>query len=182
MMFKSYMWFLLFICCSFSPSGYVPKEDKIVFETMNKTVEIIKKKYNMDAIGYGMNGKFEYLEISFQSFQKCTKDIAREMVVDCVKEFQSQINSNENLKPYLKNFPFTMKNVGICIYFRNINGKDFIDPDICVASSNSRGVDFKTNDPEKEYAYKNWYEESHEEALALVEKTKHLTAKDHSTN
>jgi len=92
------------------------------------------------------------------------------MLIDCVEIFLNNINSNEAIRPHLKGYPFTYKNVGIVFYIADKSHEDLFHPNISVASCTSIGVYFRTNDPENIHRYKGRYKETHEEALELVKK------------
>ena len=158
-------------------SQFIPEPDQIALNQIKETSEKLKKTYNINPIGYGMDGKFEYLEISFEAFRNLPKKQARELLINCVEEFMNDINSNEKLRPHLKEYPFTLKNVGIVFYISDSTGKDFYDPNLCVAGCTKNGLRFKTNDPNQKYKYKETTEETHEEALDLVKKQKQLAQK-----
>ncbi|NGX36948.1 MAG: hypothetical protein K1000chlam2_00094 [Chlamydiae bacterium] len=146
----------------------IPEPDLTVHQIMDDTIEILQKKYNIHPCGIGMNGKFEYLEISFEVRRPLEKDEAREMLFDCADEFLKKINSNEKIRPYLKNYPFDLKNVGIVFFIKNIDRRDLFDPNISVSLTHHSGVVYFTNDPENTFRYKKTYKETHEEALKLV--------------
>jgi len=148
----------------------IPESDKIALNIIDQTINILSPKYDMDPIGFGMNGKFEHLSIEFQIFRPLKKDEARVMLMDCVEVFLNNINSNEAIRPHLKDYPFTYKNVGIVFYIRDKNHEKFFHPNISVARYSTGRVFFRTNDLEKKYQYKETYEETHEEALELVKK------------
>ena len=60
-------------------------------------------------------GVINNLGILFQVKRKLSIEQAREILVDCVQEFLTEINSNEEIRPYLENFPFTSKNIHIAL-------------------------------------------------------------------
>ena len=81
-------------------------------------------------------------------------DQARELLVDCVELFLAEINSNEKMRPYLFNQPFSVEDIGITIFIHDEKGKKLFDPYISVVSLDWGKVSFRTNDPDKEYTYK----------------------------
>jgi len=88
-------------------------------------------------------------------------------LVDSVEEYLSAINSNEKIRPYLHNYPFTAKNVEIVIYFHNPNGSNVASGKISIAAAKRGKVICYIDYPEK-YTIKTIHEETYEEALKLV--------------
>ncbi|NGX26736.1 MAG: hypothetical protein K940chlam6_00661 [Chlamydiae bacterium] len=150
----------------------IPEPDATVHEIMDDTIATLTKKYNLHPCGIGMNGKFEYLEISFQIRKNLNRDEIRAILMDCGKEFLENINSCKMIRPFLKDYPFSSKNIGIVLFIRNETNNDIFHPEICCASIRRSVVSFHTKSEENQFRYKETYEESYEEALALLEKTK----------
>ena len=150
------------------PSSEIPEPDLTAHQIMDETINTLSKKYNINPCGIGMNGKFEYLEISFQVRHSFDKDELRDMLFDCADEFLKNINSNEKIRPHLKNYPFEYKNAGIVFFISDERGSDLFHPNICVAKTTSYGVAFLTDDPDIKYKYKERFQETHEEAIKLV--------------
>ena len=82
----------------------------------------LAKRYNMRLIGVtgGLARRVNVLGLSFQIRGPLSKEQLRAIVVDCVEEFLLPINTNERLRPSLKNYPFTANEIEIKI-FRTIN-------------------------------------------------------------
>lgn len=104
-----------------------------------------------------------------------TREEARVILLDCIQELITTVNENEQIRPFLKNYPFTTKNIRVSVYSSQPDWGFVYDPYITVASiSESNEVYYRTKDkdPAKKYVYKNEYHESYEEALALVKMEK----------
>ena len=157
-------------CISNEMNNQLPEPDRIAHNIIDETIDILTKKHPIKPCGIGMNGKFEYLEISFQVSEILNKQKARAMLFDCKEIFLEKINNNEKIQPYLKSHPFTFENVGIVFYIGDEKNNDVFHPEISVARWSSNGVSFKTTDKENIYRFKEVYQETHEEALALVKK------------
>jgi len=149
-------------------SDDLAKEDRIVFDVINETADLIEKKYDASRCGIGMSGHFKYLEISFQVSKRLNRDEARALLVDCVEEFQNRINSNEKLRPYLKVYPFSYENIGITVFINSSDKKELFHPDIGIAAATSFDFCYKTVDPENTCQFKEIHRETHEEAIAKV--------------
>jgi len=129
------------------------------------------KKHQMDWIGEGggMMGSVYMVKLCFQIHHPLDRHEARERLVDCVEELLKAINSNEEIRPYLKYYPFTIKNVIVVIFSDYPDGRDVYDPYISVVSiSESDHITFRTEEPGKRYGYKNTYLEPYSNALTMV--------------
>jgi len=159
---------LSFTHALFPDRDEVPKPDQIALDIIDETSELLKKKYGINPCGIGMSGKFEHLSIDFKVYRSLSKEQARMILVDCVGIFLSQINHCAQIRPHLKPYPFTNKNVGITLFISEPGDKSIYHPAISVASWSSEGVHFRTLDPDKFFGYKEKQNETHAEALALA--------------
>jgi len=145
----------------------IPEPDRIALQIINETARSLEKKYNTHACGFGMRGKFKYLSLNFQTYRPVPIDEARVLLIDCAQEFIENINSSKEIRPYLKDYPFTFQNVGIALFFYDQNGHDLYHPQIIDAGCTSRGLDFNTLNS-KTHQYEQEYTETHKEALEKV--------------
>ncbi len=146
-----------------SSSESAPQDPvQIALEQIQSTSSKLQQVHQIIPIGEGMRGKFLGLDISFQIRRQMSKEEARRLLLICAQEFMDDINSNEELRPYLKEYPFTFANVGIRFYLRDSNGRDLYHHDICVAACTSDGLYFSAKDPEVKYNYTETSEETNE--------------------
>ncbi len=130
----------------------------------------LSKKHQMNLIGVGggMMGSVYMIGLSFQVRYPLEREEARYLVVNCAEELLRAVNSNEEIRPYLRDFPFTTKNVQVIIFSVKADGRDVYDPAICVASvSESDEICYRTQEPNSP-TYKNEYNEPYAEAKAKV--------------
>jgi len=161
-----------FLESNFYPDQEISKERSIALKVMEETSSVLQKRYNLRPCGNGMNGKFEYLELSFEIRGENTRESLRSMLVDCSKEFLIRINENSKIKPFLKPYPFDQDNIGIVFFIKDDNNQLVFDPSICCAEI-SRGVlEFHTKSKANRFRYKNTFEESYEEALSKIAQAK----------
>ncbi len=107
------------------------------------------------------------MAMSFDFYQEVDLQTARELIVYAIREYLSDINSNEEVRPYLHNYPFTAKNVEIRIW---ISKPDRSSPSlgrIDYISATNGVLDYYTRG-EKQYSRKTICEETYEEALEAV--------------
>lgn len=152
----------------------IPEPDAIVHQIMDDTIATIKRRYNASPCGIGMNGKFEYLEISFEINEKLSRDKIRNILLDSGEEFLKNINDSEKVRPYLKDYPFTHKNIGIALFISDKDNRDLFDPDICCASFERGIFEYHTTAKENTFQYKDTFEETFEEALTKIAESKNL--------
>ncbi|MBA3238057.1 MAG: hypothetical protein H0T62_06870 [Parachlamydiaceae bacterium] len=177
--------FISICILSFLPNSYLKNplfwfdnEDKnltnserIVNKILYEASTSIEKKYNLKPIGTGISmpgGVVKNLSLAFDPRQRFSKDQLRELTIQFSTELLNQINSNEEIQPSLVKRPFTIENVEIVIYNHDKQGYSIYDPEIAVAHLDHGIIDYKTNDPENEFKYKNRHKETYEEALQLT--------------
>lgn len=130
----------------------------------------LSKKHQMDVIGEGggMMGSVYMIALSFQIRHPLDRNEARARIVDCVEELLTAINSNEEIRPFLKNYPFTTKNVQVAIFSVSQDGRSVFDPYITVVSvDESDNITFRTKEPNNT-SYKNRHKEPYSKALAML--------------
>jgi hypothetical protein len=139
-------------------------------EISAKVAKKLAKKHQMDWIGEGggMMGSVYLIGLSFQIHHPLDRDEARERIVDCVEELLAAVNANEEIRPFLRDYPFTPKNVRVIIYSNHPDGREAFDPYISVVSVYTEdGISFSTTEPNKN-TYKHRYRESYSKALAML--------------
>lgn len=161
--------------CIMPESSGFPEEDKALYEFLGEAGRKIGGKYQMSPCGVGL-GEDEGIWLMSLSFQRYGslqhQSEARTLIVNCVIDLLDAINQDINLRPFLKNYPFTEKNISFAIYNSTKTGYPVYDPFIHSFSADQGRVSYDTKDPEIKYGFKNSYEEPFEEALAIVKKDK----------
>lgn len=176
-LFRLSLLFLVLFSSSFTTSMFsksvnerIPKDDKIALAIIDETAATLKRRHKLHPCGFGMGGMelFKTLDIQFQVIGTLSREKARVILLDCVEEFLKNINSNEEIKPLLINYPFSHENVSLTLFIRDKNNNKLYHPNISVVSFRRRGLEFITNDPDNEYKYKEEYLETYQEACQLV--------------
>lgn len=157
----------LFGCSSFWHP--LPDYEKIADDITEKTAKKLKEKKNLYLIGTGggMMHDIQMMAMSFHFYQEVDLKKARELVVYAANEYLLDINNNEEIRPYLHEYPFTAKNVEIVIFFYNPDGSKVAPGKIKVAAVKRGKVVYYIDYPEQ-YTLKSIYEETYEEALQAV--------------
>lgn len=137
--------------------------------------KLFAQKYNMQlaAMGGGAKeGKIWLMTLSFhRSGPKLSEKELRQLIVNCITDFLKAINQNEELKPWLAEYPFTPKNLRFSIINYDVNGESIYDPYFEVISWNEKKLCYYAQSSEKEeYGYTIEKYETFEEALAILQK------------
>lgn len=109
--------------------------DKITANTAWK----LEKEKNLLLIGTGggMMHDIQAMHMSFQLFHEVSLEEARELVVYAMREYLSNINNSEEVRPYLHNYPFTEKNIEIMILIYGPDKRELPPEKIyCITSHN----------------------------------------------
>ena len=142
--------------------------DQVILATEKK----FEKKYQMITVGEGAanNGKGKYTEltIDFIAYKILPLEGNRELMLNCIEDFLFEINHNEGIRPYLEHYPFTFKDVNICVVFYCQDNDTPYHPNYsCMAFWGGILRYYTTHRSEERYKPETKYEETYEEALKL---------------
>lgn len=149
---------------------HVSEESKLVHKTLERTAKAVKKKYGLHPFGEGVSmpgGIIKFLTLCFESRDQLSRDELRELLIKSAQEMIAQAKANE-LEQFLESPPFEMKNVEIVIYNHDRNGRRLYDPEISTAEVFGDVLIYRTTDSQ-ENLFKKEYEETYEEALAILQ-------------
>lgn len=73
----------------------------------------------LEGSGGAMMNDIKEFAMSFNCYDHLNLEQTRILMVKVVDEFLQQVNANEKIRPYLHNYPLTVKNVSLMIGFRN---------------------------------------------------------------
>lgn len=159
-------------CMMTNKQQYYPsKGEQLVNSTLAAAAKIIRDKYNLIPCGVGVampGGPIQEVTLCFNTKYPKTKAQLRELLIKIAQELLNQVNENKEIQEFIKDPPFTIKNVHIIIYNHDRNGKSLRDPEISNAQILQGILDYATIDPDDSFKYKNEYEESYEEALKAL--------------
>ncbi|NNM43193.1 MAG: hypothetical protein HKM07_02495 [Chlamydiae bacterium] len=154
--------------CSKAGSGnYEQIADAITAETAKK----LQKEKGLILAGTGgkMMADIQMMMMSFDYYHVVNLQTARKLIASTVQEYLSAINANEKIRPYLHEYPFTVKNVEISIVFFTPDGSDVALNEITIASLNQGLITYYVDTPDK-IKLKILHTETYEEALKLDQK------------
>lgn len=152
-------------------------EDKIFYGFINNEGSQIAKKYQMRFCGIGRGIDEEGVWLIKPCFQRrgspLAVDSARELIINCLNDYLFAINNNEELKSYLKIYPFTPKNIDMTILNSDFNGEDIHHPYIRIILTSEGKIKYLTYDnAENNLRYKSKKNESYDEAIAILSRQK----------
>jgi hypothetical protein len=150
---------------------HLSKGEQLVNSLLARTAKIIKEKYHLKPCGTGAampGGPIQEVTLCFDTKFPYTKNQLRELLIKSAEELLNQINEDQEICQFIKNRPFTIRNVEIIIYNNDKNGLDVFDPAISVARISEGKLIYRTTDINDPLKYKNKYEESYEEALKAL--------------
>lgn len=115
--------FLTYIFGYSSVDYQSPKYVKMAHKITDKVGRKLKVEKNLKLVGTGggMMGDIQAMHMSFHYYQEVDIKTARELLVYVIDEYLTAINSDENLRCYLHNYPFTTQNIEIRIWFYKPN-------------------------------------------------------------
>jgi hypothetical protein len=148
------------------PAPYVVLADQIQADMAKR----LSQRYNMRVVGMGggLANRVNMLGLSFQIQGALTKEQLRKILIDCEETFLATINENEQIRPFLKNFPFTPKEIEIEIFLVDRTGREVFHPDISTAVAKHGELTYSTVDRNNTFVYKDEEVEAYGEALKLV--------------
>lgn len=151
--------------CSFF-GHQLPDYEKIADKITEKTAKKLKEQKNLRLVGTGgkMMNDIQAMNMSFYFYQEVDLKAARKLIVYAINEYLSEINNNKEVRPYLHEYPFTVKNVEIMIFFYKPDRSNLSPEKIyCISSINGMLEYYIHSDPSQAI-----HEETYEEALQAI--------------
>lgn len=146
-------------------------EDKMLYHFINHQGKILGNKYRMKQSSNGLGGMDKVWLMSI-SFDRCGDPLdekeARSLVIQCVDDFLVAVNSNEQLRPFLRDYPFTAKNLSLDIFNFNKDQSLHIFPSIAIVSNSEGKIGFFTKEASDVYGYYTKKYETYDEAVAIL--------------
>ncbi|WP_068466630.1 hypothetical protein [Candidatus Protochlamydia phocaeensis] len=162
--------------CSLFNSG-LSEGGKLCYGLIKKSGKRIGQKYGLSPSGIGAGGVYglRLMILDFNRYgEPLTQEEARRLIIACAEEFLTDINSDEPLRPFLLDYPFSPNNISMAIINYDSNGKQIFSPYIGAVALSGGMIMYLTNIPEQ-LAYKDEFTETYEEALEKLkqEEQKH---------
>jgi hypothetical protein len=107
---------------SFVEPDYEMIANGITAETAIKLEK--QRNLRLAGTGGGMMNDIQMMAMGFDCCHEINLNESRELLLYAVDEYLSDINRNEDVRPYLHNYPFTEKNVEIRVWISKPDGTD----------------------------------------------------------
>jgi hypothetical protein len=135
------IFFLSFICRGYAVFEENPPYLKYVAQIENEFVKEMKRDYGLVCIGKGgrMPRNVETIHIYFNVYKRGTLEEARELMVQAKTRLVEKVNAHQKIRPYLKNYPFTLESAEISLGFHKQNGEFYFDDSIGVVNTAREG-------------------------------------------
>ena len=108
--------------------------------------------------------------MSFHYLGEMSIEKGRELLIYCIDEYLSAINSNEQMRGHLSHYPFTCKDIEIRIFVSKPDSTDVPIGDLSVIGAYDGCLTYKIRQSGAA-ALKRIYEETYEEALLKTVKS-----------
>ncbi|MES2344556.1 MAG: hypothetical protein V4494_01265 [Chlamydiota bacterium] len=132
----------------------------------------MEKKFGFKLYGLGGGGDCDLNTFSLHFQCPMILDLceARNLIIEITQNFLDIVNSDKNIKPYLRVYPFTVNNLDFIIGF-TIKNTYPIEGKIAFIGFNNGKINYATYDHEKKIL-KTIFRETYDEALNAVEQEK----------
>lgn len=168
--------FLLFGCnFGYNNSNYIRMSDQI----LNNYIADMKEQYSLFCFGRG--GRFldrvNEIDVSFYCVGPKKIEELRTLLVTATEDLLNRYNENKEIRPFLKNYPFSSENcqISICLLDKQGNeiynsgsGKTYL-----YSAFQSKGVIIYDIINDEKVASQEVYRETYDEALNIVKSTSH---------
>jgi hypothetical protein len=142
-------------------------------EIMSPFIQKCEKEYKLGCIGTG--GRFAKnvaeISIKFIAYRKGTIEEARVPQVIMTETLLAQVNSHENIRPFLNSYPFDVKDIEISISFRKNDDSRYSDGSVVYVSHIKNRLFYRSEDPKTKELIPI-FDESYQEALNIINKSK----------
>lgn len=166
--------FLMVLLSIFFPSCFPGRHKDhadLAYAIVGKNSSEVKKKYGFHTFGSGgcMRNGVQSVFISYSCECQVNVDQGRKLFVDIAEELIRKFNEDEEIRPFLGNYPFTFDNIELGLVFRYNEG-GFIQGGYIASIKIVNGVIcYSIYDPTKEgNPLRTVHREPYEEALKKV--------------
>ena len=160
--FKS-LFFLLPVLCACSSVHY---DEKFRYQLIQDYSKDMQKNKNLTLIATGGGQQGRLFVLRYRTQQNFNLEQARELLVDICEVFLKRVNSDQNLRPYMLEYPYNGTNIDIAIFFVNSNNCWAMPPYIALAANFQGKVCYCTSNIKEKLV--DFHKETYEEACKIV--------------
>jgi hypothetical protein len=141
-------------------------KSRLVNEIGNRVFIRLKEDKNLHLCECGgrMMDQITLLHLGFDYFKQINIEEARELLVKASVLFLKIINEDEQIRPFLKNFPFLSTNIEIRIFLHTSYNSQLDSKQLCVITLLNGYLHYKIHNPETSLLT-TIYTETFEEAI-----------------
>jgi hypothetical protein len=144
-------------------------KEKYADAILNKVANQLKQETELRPIGNmgQMLYDVERLGLSFYYYKPVDIAEGRKLLVEAINKTLSEINYNEDIRPYLCRYPFLPRNIQIEIFLRTSEGRDLPSDALCVLDAKGGLLRFDIHHAQKN-KFITLYKETYEQALERI--------------
>jgi hypothetical protein len=154
------------------PLDYEQIADQITAETGRQLK--IEKGLILVGIGGGMMNDIQMMAMGFDLYHELSLKEARELITYVAEQYLGNINQSKEVRPYLHNDPFTIKNIEIRIWILKSDRSNVPLGEINYISALKGNVFYYTKELDEK---RSFLKETYEEALEIVNNEKNSLPK-----
>lgn len=135
----------------------------------------IERKYKVYTSGSGVGmpgGVVRKISLCFSTKKPFSEEEIIRFIIDAAEEIVKQTNANEAIQPFLKEKPFTIKNVQIIIHNMSKQRTSMIAPEVTSGGITNGILDYYSVESEETFKIIKEFEISYEDAKKLLEQKK----------
>ncbi len=112
--------FILFLLLLSSNSGGAVDKDWMANKVSREAVKILTNKYPLKLSGFGGGAIYgiNVLSLSFNVEKNVSIAEARKLILDCAEVFLNEINSDQEIRPYLSEYPYPVSRIKLTFFVR----------------------------------------------------------------
>ena len=126
---------------SCGPQHESPRYVRMASHIERQVSQELREHYNLFQIGTGggMMDAINYMAMMFNFYDEVDMNTARELSIAAGTKLLNALNDNEEIRPYLRYYPFRIEDIGIKIFFKKADHYD-VDVGRISACSLHRGI------------------------------------------
>jgi hypothetical protein len=155
------------------PTRNMNEKQTLIDDIRYKVSRKIYKETGLIPFGSGGQArkKVVMLHLAFQHYGPLDLGEGRELAIKATRELINAVNAETKLHPYLSNYPFDARNIEICIFVKDKDGRNLPSGKLSIIGAYRGTIEYRSHDASEPRSNLVW-EESFEEALKKIEETK----------